>query len=213
MFEFIHSILHLDVTLTVWAQTYGSYLYIILFMIIFCETGLVVTPFLPGDSLLFAAGALAATAGSLEIQVIIPLLVVAAFTGDSLNYYIGKYFGRRLFQKESFFFKKKHLIRTEEFYQKHGIKAVIMARFFPILRTFAPFVAGIGNMQYRVFFLMSLSGSLLWISTFSLAGYFFGQIEFIQKNFTSFVMALLILPTLPIVIAFLKSYRLKSSKN
>ncbi len=213
MLDLIHGILHLDTTLIIWSQTYGSYLYIILFLIIFCETGLVVTPFLPGDSLLFAAGALAATPASLQIKVLIPLLIVAAFAGDSLNYFIGKYFGRKLFEKESLFLKKAYLIRTESFYQKHGIKAVVLARFFPILRTFAPFVAGIGKMKYRVFFLMSLGGSLLWISTFSLVGYFFGQIEFIQKNFTTVVMALLILPGVPIVIAFLKSYRFKSSKN
>lgn len=206
MVDFFYSLLHLDVTIQIWAQTWGSYLYLLLFLIIFCETGLVVTPFLPGDSLLFAAGALAATSKAIDIKIIIPLLIFAAFSGDSLNYIIGKKFGRKFFQKESFFLKKKYLVKTELFYLKHGNKAVFLARFFPILRTFAPFVAGLGNMKWRTFFSMSLAGSLVWIHTFALAGYFFGQIEVVQKNFTLLIMALIILPVLPIIISVLKPY-------
>ena len=213
MFEFIQAILHLDVTINIWAQNWGSLIYLILFLIIFCETGLVVTPFLPGDSLLFAVGAFAATKDSIDIRLIIPLLIMAAVIGDSLNFFIGQKLGRKLFEKDSFFFKKKYLMKTEEFFAKHGNKAVLFARFFPILRTFAPFVAGLGKMNYRVFVSKSFVGSTLWISLFSLTGYLCGKIPFIQKNFTTFVMVLLILPALPIGIAYLKSDRVKRQKN
>lgn len=209
MLDIIHAILHLDVTISIWAETWGAYLYLILFLIIFCETGLVVTPFLPGDSLLFATGALAAVSVALELKYILPLLIIAALTGDSLNYFFGRKFGRNLFEKETFFFKKKYLLKTENFYELHGNKAVFMARFFPILRTFAPFVAGLGHMKYRLFFMMSFLGSLAWIHVFVLAGFFFGQIELVKKNFTYLIMALLILPALPIIIATLKSFRVK----
>ena len=213
MLEIIHSILHLDITIQNWAQNYGSFLYFLLFLIIFCETGLVVTPFLPGDSLLFAAGALCATSGSLEVKFIIPLLIIAALAGDSMNYFLGRRFGRNIFSDNSYFFKKKYLVKTEDFYAKHGTRAVFLARFFPILRTFAPFVAGLGNMRYRTFFTMSFAGTVTWILIFTLAGYFFGQLPFIQKNFTLLVMALLIVPAIPIVITALKPYFNKPQKN
>lgn len=213
MLEIIQSILHLDVTLQNWAQNYGAYLYILLFLIIFCETGLVVTPFLPGDSLLFAAGALCSSSNSLDIKIIIPLLILAALAGDSMNYLIGRKLGRKVFTEDSFFFKKKYLIKTEDFYAKHGTKAVFLARFFPILRTFAPFVGGLGNMRYRTFFSMSAAGTFLWIFVFTLAGYFFGQIPIVQKNFTVLVMALLILPGIPILISTVRPYFSKSQKN
>ncbi len=209
MLDIIHAILHLDVTISLWAETWGAYLYLILFLIIFCETGLVVTPFLPGDSLLFATGALAAASTAFELKYILPLLILAALLGDSLNYAFGRKFGRRLFAEESFFFKKKYLIKTEEFYKLHGNKAVFMARFFPILRTFAPFVAGLGHMKYRLFLMMSFLGSVVWIHVFIMAGFFFGQIDLVKKNFTYLIMALLILPALPIIIATLKSFRAK----
>ena len=205
MYEFLQSLLQIDTTITLWAQNWGTLLYLILFLIIFAETGLIVTPFLPGDSLLFAVGALAAKSSSFDIKIIIPLLISAALIGDSLNFIIGKKFGRRLFEKESVLFKRAYLFKTEEFYVKHGNKAVFFARFFPILRTFAPFVAGIGQMPYRTFFSMSLLGSICWINVFILAGYYFGQIPIIQKNFTLFVMALVILPAVPIAIAAFKS--------
>lgn len=213
MFDLLQSILHLDVTIQSWAQNYGAYLYVLLFLIIFCETGLVVTPFLPGDSLLFATGALCANGNALDIRIIIPLLMVAALAGDSLNYLFGKKFGRKVFTKDSVFFKEKYLLKTEDFYKKHGTKAVFLARFFPILRTFAPFVAGLGNMLYRTFLWMSLSGTFFWILLFTLAGYFFGQIPIVQKNFTVLVMALLILPAVPIIIAALRPQRLKTPKK
>lgn len=213
MLEIIQSILHLDVTLQHWAQNYGAYLYVLLFIIIFCETGLVVTPFLPGDSLLFAAGALCSSSTSLDIKIIIPLLIAAALAGDSVNYFVGRRLGRKIFTEDSFFFKKKYLLKTEDFYAKHGTKAVFLARFFPILRTFAPFVGGLGNMRYRTFFSMSAAGTLLWITLFTLAGYFFGQIPIVQKNFTLLVMALLILPAIPIVITAIKPYFMKSKQQ
>ncbi|OFZ31973.1 MAG: hypothetical protein A2622_12105 [Bdellovibrionales bacterium RIFCSPHIGHO2_01_FULL_40_29] len=205
MYEFLQSLLHIDATINLWAQTWGLYLYLILFLIIFAETGLIVTPFLPGDSLLFAVGALAATSTAFDIKILIPLLVSAALLGDSLNFIVGKKFGRRLFENESRLFKRSYLMKTEFFYEKHGNKAVFMARFFPILRTFAPFVAGLGQMPYRTFVSMSILGSICWINSFTLTGYFFGQIPVIQKNFTVLVMALVLLPAVPILIAFFRS--------
>ncbi len=205
MYEFFHALLNIDQTILLWAQQWGLFLYVILFLIIFAETGLIVTPFLPGDSLLFAVGAMAATSDAFEIKILIPLLICAALLGDSVNFLVGKKFGRKLFEKESIFFKKSYLQKTEQFYLKHGTRAVFLARFFPILRTFAPFVAGLGQMNYRTFFSMSFLGSICWISLFSLAGFFFGQIPVIQKNFTLLVMALVLLPAVPIVIAALKS--------
>ncbi len=213
MLEIIQSILHLDVTIQNWAASYGAYLYVLLFIIIFCETGLVVTPFLPGDSLLFATGALCASSNALDIQLIIPLLISAAVLGDSTNYFLGRKLGRKVFTQDSIFFRQKYLDKTEDFYAKHGTKAVFLARFFPILRTFAPFVAGVGNMSYRIFLSMSLSGTFIWILVFTLAGYFFGQIPLVQKNFTLLVMALLILPAVPIIIATLKPYLKKTSEK
>ena len=170
-------------------------------------------PFLPGDSLLFATGALAANSGALEVHLIIPLFIVAALTGDSLNYVFGRRFGRKLFEKESFLFRKKHLLETELFYLKHGSKAVMLARFFPFLRTFAPFVAGLSKMHYRQFLAMSILGSLAWIHIFVLAGYFFGQIEIVKKNFTYVIMAFFIIPAMPIIIAGMRSFYAKLQKN
>ncbi len=209
MYDFFQALLNIDKTILSWAEQWGLFLYVILFLIIFAETGLIVTPFLPGDSLLFAVGAMAAKATAFDIKILIPLLIIAVLIGDSLNYFIGKKFGRRLFEKESVLFRRSYLLKTELFYSKYGNKAVFLARFFPILRTFSPFVAGISDMKYKTFFTMSFFGSVCWINVFTLAGFFFGQIPVIQKNFTLLVMALVLLPAVPVVIAAFRSILIK----
>ena len=207
MLEFIKSLLHIDVTLIAWAQEYGTALYLILFLIIFAETGLVFTPFLPGDSLLFAVGALAANPDFLDIKIIVPLLIAAAVLGDSTNYFVGRRFGRTLFSRDFFLFKRKYLKSTEEFYAKKGIWAISLSRFFPIIRTFSPFFAGMSLIAYRKFVVLSLAGSVGWILIFTSAGYFFGKVEIIQKNFTLLVMGIIAVSLLPIVYNVIKSYR------
>ena len=207
MMELIHSLLHIDVTLLNWAQQYGSLLYIILFLIIFAETGLVFCPFLPGDSLLFAVGALAANPLFMKIELIIPLLIIAAVTGDSINYLVGRKLGRRLFEKDRFFLRKKYLVSTEEFFQKKGVWAVSLSRFFPIIRTMSPFFAGMSLIPYARFLLLSVIGSIGWVLTFCLAGYYFGQVEIIRKNFTLLVLGIILVSVLPLVINFLKSLK------
>lgn len=205
--QFIDIILHLDIHLASLAVEYGVWMYGILFLVIFCETGLVVTPFLPGDSLLFAAGSLCAIT-ELSVLIVVPLLILAAVLGDSTNYWIGRVFGLKLFQnKDSKIFKKKYVEQTELFYKKHGSKTVILARFMPIIRTFAPFVAGIGSMNYRKFLSFSVIGSILWIGSFSFGGYFFGNIPFFKKNFTLVIVAIMIISLLPGIIQYLKHRR------
>lgn len=211
MFEIIDSILHIDVTLLQWAQNYGLLIYFILFLIIFCETGLVVTPFLPGDSLLFAVGALTATQNFLQLDRIIPLLIFAAALGDSTNFFIGRTWGIKLFTLNFFLLKPRYLKITEEFFQQKGRWAVSLSRFFPIIRTFAPFFAGMSTMKYRYFILLSFFGSVCWVMIFVLAGYFFGQIDFVQKNFTYLVMGLVLLSLTPIGITGFKTYFLKKT--
>lgn len=211
MLNLLNAILHIDITLVQWAQEYGPLIYFILFLIIFCETGLVVAPFLPGDSLLFAVGALSASGNFLKIEQIIPLLILAAVVGDSLNFYIGKNWGVRLFQKNILFLNPNYLKQTEEFFEKRGVWAVSMSRFFPIIRTFSPFFAGMSRMNYKRFILLSFVGSLLWVFIFVLAGYYFGQIEFVQKNFTLLVMGIVFVSLTPIVITGLKSKFLKKT--
>lgn len=203
--NFINSILHIDITLVQWAQEWGSLLYLILFLIIFCETGLVFMPFLPGDSLLFAVGALTANPNFLKLEIIIPLLIVAAVTGDSVNYFVGRKLGRSLFERNTFFLKKEYLSTTELFFQKRGVWAVSLSRFFPIIRTISPFFAGMSKLSYNKFLALSVLGSLVWVLIFTLTGYFFGQVEFIQKNFTLMVLALIIVPGLPFLIKIIKS--------
>ncbi|WP_409477160.1 VTT domain-containing protein [Pseudobdellovibrio sp. HCB154] len=214
MAELIHSILHLDQTLNLWLQMYGPGVYLVLFLIIFAETGLVIMPFLPGDSLLFAAGALCAiNPVDLRIEFLVPLLICASLIGDSLNYYVGLKFGRRAFEtkhKLSFMFSPKHLKATEEFYNKKGLWAVSLARFFPIIRTFAPFVAGLTRMSYKMFFRMSLLGSVAWVSIFTTAGYLFGQIPFVQKNFTVLVMGIVGLSLAPFLLGIIRKTFVKS---
>jgi membrane-associated protein len=209
--EIIDFILHLDKHLSEIIQNYGTWTYAILFLIIFVETGVVVLPFLPGDSLLFAAGSLAALPGSpLNVWVMMGLLIVAAILGDTLNYHIGDYLGPRVFRENSRFLKREHLIRTQEFYEKHGAKTIILARFIPIIRTFAPFVAGVGTMSYSKFLSYNVVGALLWVILLTGAGYFFGTIPIVQKNFSLVVLAIIGLSVLPVVFEFIKSRRSKS---
>ncbi|MDX2227573.1 MAG: DedA family protein [Verrucomicrobiae bacterium] len=197
-------VLHLDRHLVEIVAAYGVWVYVLLFLIIFCETGLVVTPFLPGDSLLFALGALAA-AGTLNLWVILVSLTVAAILGDSLNYYIGSKMGEKAFANpESRIFKRQYLERTHAFYEKYGAKTIVIARFVPIVRTFAPFVAGVGKMSYATFLTYNIVGAFVWIFSITFAGYFFGRIEIVQKNFTIVVLAIIVISVLPIVYEYVR---------
>lgn len=211
--QILDLVLHLDVHLAQWAAFFGPWVYLILFLVIFCETGLVVTPFLPGDSLLFAAGAVAALEGSgLDVRVMWVSLIAAAFFGDNVNYLIGRWIGPRVFNRpKSLFLNPDHLRKTQAFYDQHGGKTVFLARFLPILRTFAPFVAGVGRMERRQFVFFSFTGSLAWMSIFLGAGYWFGNISWVQKNFASLIMALIIVSLLPVGIAIVRQ-RLAASR-
>lgn len=205
MADFIDFFLHAERHLIWIIQNYGVWIYALLFAIIFCETGLVITPFLPGDSLLFAIGALAAQ-NLLDWKIILPLLLVAAIVGDSVNYAIGKWFGPKVFHYESSrFFKKEYLLKAHAFYEKYGGRAIILARFVPIVRTFAPFVAGIGAMNYAKFFLFNVAGALLWVGLFLGAGYFFGALPFVQKNMKVVILGIIIVSVLPIAWEFFKA--------
>jgi membrane-associated protein len=193
-------ILHLDKHLFELCSQYGAWVYAILFVIIFCETGLVVTPFLPGDSLLFAVGSLAAI-NALDLPTAIVLMILAAVLGDTVNYWVGSHIGPIVFQKEnSRLLNKEYLIRTHRFYEKHGGKTIIIARFLPIIRTFAPFVAGIGAMTYRRFILFNVVGGALWVLLFIPAGYFFGSVPFVKNNFSLVIIALILIPGIPSVV-------------
>jgi membrane-associated protein len=197
--------LHLDKHLAALVQTAGSWTYGVLFLIIFCETGLVVTPILPGDSLLFAAGAIAAI-GSLNIFLLMGLLIIAAILGDAVNYSIGKRLGMKVFEnKNSKIFKQEYLEKTQKFYDRYGGKTIIIARFVPIVRTFAPFLAGVGDMPYSKFAMYNISGAILWITSMTYAGYVFGGIEIIQKNFSLVVIGIVILSIMPAVIEYFRS--------
>lgn len=204
LLQLIDVVLHVDRHLNALAADYGTWTYFILFMIVFCETGLVVTPFLPGDSLLFAAGALCG-AGVLDPNYIFFLLVAAAFTGDNVNYWIGRRVGPAVFERENTrFFKKEHLMKAHAFYERHGGKTVILARFVPIVRTFSPFVAGIARMAYPRFLAYSLGGAAFWVSVFVYTGYFFGNLPFIKRNFSLAIVAVILLSILPGVIEYLR---------
>jgi|SRR5262245_1398020 len=204
---FIDFVLHLDKHLVELVQQYGTLSYGILFLIIFCETGLVVTPFLPGDSLLFAIGALTAK-GALNVYSVYLLLSMAAILGDSTNYWIGYFVGPKVFNSEnSRWLNRKQLVRTHEFYEKYGGKTVILARFMPIIRTFAPFVAGIGRMAYLKFLFYSITGTILWIGLFVTAGYWFANQAIVQNNFSLVVVAIIIISLIPAVIEVLRSRR------
>lgn len=191
--------LHLDVHLGEVIKDYGTLTYLILFAIIFCETGLVVTPFLPGDSLLFAAGAFAAL-GSLELPLLLGILYLAPILGDSTNYWIGRFIGPKVYNANSRWVKREYIDKTHAFYEKHGGKTIVIARFMPIFRTFAPFVAGIGKMNYVRFFTFSVFGTLLWITSCVVAGYYFGNIPFVKKNFSLVIFAIIGISVLPMAI-------------
>jgi membrane-associated protein len=208
VFEFVKMVLdfiiHIDIHLSELIRSYGTWTYLILFVIIFCETGLVVAPLLPGDSLLFAAGTFAAR-GDFSILWLFVLLSIAAVLGDTANYWIGNYAGPKVFHNENVrFLNRKYLDRTHEFYEKYGGKTIIIARFVPIIRTFAPFVAGIGSMTYGRFISYNVIGGVLWIGAFAYAGFFFGNIPMVKRNFTLVIFAIIILSVMPGVIEFIK---------
>lgn len=194
LFDFV---LHIDKHLGEIIANYGAWTYLILFAIVFLETGFVVTPFLPGDSLLFAAGAFAAT-GTMNVVVIFVLLTGAAILGDTVNYWIGHRVGPRVFEEDVRFLKREYLERTQKFYEKHGGKTIFLARFIPIVRTFAPFVAGVGTMRYGKFVVYNIVGALVWTSVFIFAGYFFGNIPFVRENFGLVVVAIILVSVLPV---------------
>jgi membrane-associated protein len=204
--EFIDIFLHLDKHLTDVTNQYGTLTYAILFAIIFCETGLVVTPVLPGDSLLFAGGALAAL-GSLNVWIMGVIIFVAAVLGDMVNYWAGHYFGARIFKPKARFLKAEYLVETERFYEKYGPKTIVLCRFVPIIRTFAPFVAGMGRMRYARFFAYNVIGALAWVLVCVGAGYFFGNIPIVKKNFTVVILAIIFISVLPAVIGFIQARR------
>ncbi len=204
MNQILDFFLHLDDKLIQIVGQYGTLTYVLLFLVIFAETGLVVTPFLPGDSLLFAAGTIAA-AGALNVIVLWLVLCVAAILGDTVNYWIGHFIGPRAFKSNSRFLKKEYLDRTHAFYEKHGGMTIILARFIPIIRTFAPFVAGIGAMTYSHFIVYNVVGGVLWVTLFTFAGYWFGGLPFVQKNFELVVVAIIAISVLPMVIEYLRS--------
>jgi membrane-associated protein len=205
--SFIDLVLHLDAHLLVLVQEYGMWVYAILFGIIFAETGLVVAPFLPGDSLLFVIGALCGM-GSLELQVALPLLILAAFLGDNTNYWVGRLLGLRLLNHPNQrLIKHEHLEKTRVFYAKHGGKTIIFARFLPIIRTFAPFVAGVGIMNYRLYLMFSILGGMAWIGSLVLAGYFFGNIPVIKNNLTLMIIVIVFVSFVPALLEFIKHRR------
>ncbi len=205
----IDFILHIDQHLAAFLQDYGGWVYLILFAIIFVETGVVIMPFLPGDSLLFAAGMLAAQyPESLNVLYVILLLIVAAFLGDTANYFIGKYFGERALRIKIFgrnFVKQEHIDKTHGFFEKYGATTIIIARFVPFVRTLAPFVAGVGHMKYRTFLSYNLIGALVWVIGLTLAGYFLGQIEIIRNNFEKVVLLIIFISIVPIIVSIIKN--------
>lgn len=206
MSKLIDIFLHLDKHLVFITNEYGIATYAILFLIVFCETGLVVMPFLPGDSLLFAAGAISSL-GTLHPIILIVLLGAAAIIGDTVNYWVGYHIGPRVFLKEqSIFFHRDHLVKAQHFYEKHGGKTIILARFMPFVRTFAPFVAGIGRMQYSKFLFFNIVGGIIWVTLFVSAGYFFGNIPFIQKNFHYVILGIIVLSILPALVHGVRDY-------
>jgi membrane-associated protein len=209
--KLVDIVLHLDAHLNALIATYQLWTYLILFLVIFCETGLVVTPFLPGDSLLFATGALAAAPGSpLEIHWLFLILTAAAILGDTVNYWIGHAVGPKIFgQKRIRFLKKEHLEKTHAFYEKYGGITIILARFIPIIRTFAPFVAGIGRMTYWRFISYNVIGGIVWVAIFLFGGFFFGNLPVVKRNFTIVILAIIFISVLPALIEYLRQRRKK----
>jgi membrane-associated protein len=208
--QFIDIILHLDVHLETLVREYELTTYFILALIIFCETGLVVTPFLPGDSLLFAAGAITAKVGILNIWILIPLLFLAAILGDNTNYFFGRYLGTKVFTRDYWFLKRSYITKTEEFYARYGGRTLVIARFVPIVRTFAPFVAGVGKMHYRTFIGFCIGGGILWVTSLTLAGYFFGGLQIVKDNFELVIFGIIGISLLPIVVEFVRAKTRKS---
>ena len=205
--RFIDLILHLDKYLLAIVQQYGILTYVILFMILFLETGVVILPFLPGDSLIFTAGAIAAM-GALNIYVLFVVVAAAAILGDTVNYWIGYYIGPKVFRKNYKLLNKEYLERTHKFFETHGGETIIIARFIPIIRTFAPFVAGIGRMSYFKFLIYNVIGGIMWVALFLFGGYFFGNIPFIKQNFTFVILAIIIISLIPAVIEFYRLWKL-----
>ena len=210
---FLEIMLHLDKHLAGLVAQYGTWVYAILFVIVFCETGLIVLPFLPGDSLLFVAGALAA-AGGMHIGLLIVLLIIAAVLGDAVNYAAGAWFGPKVFRWEnSRFFNRTAFDRTHGFYEKHGGKTVIIARFMPLIRTFAPFVAGVGQMSYARFAMFNVTGAVLWVTSLSLAGYWFGNLPWVKDNLTAVILAIIAISLAPLAVAWLRAKAGRASVN
>jgi membrane-associated protein len=199
--------IHLDDHLAAFVAQHGAWVYALLFVIVFCETGLVVTPFLPGDSLLFVVGTLAA-AGGMDIALVMALLIAAALSGDNVNYWIGRWAGPKVFrQEESRWFNRKHLERTHAFYERYGGQAIILARFVPIVRTYVPFVAGVGTMPYLRFLAFSVVGALAWVLSLCLAGYWFGNIPAVKDNLGTVIVVIVIVSVMPMAVAFLRARR------
>lgn len=211
--DFIDFFLHAERHLEWFIKNYDIWIYALLFAIIFCETGLIVTPFLPGDSLLFAVGALAGKQ-LIQVEIVTPLLLVAAIIGDAVNYSIGKWMGPKVFQYESSrFLNKTHLMKAHAFYERYGGRAIILARFVPIVRTFAPFVAGVGSMTYSKFALYNVSGAFLWVGIFLGGGYYFGGLEVVQKNMKLVILGIIVVSVLPIVWEFAKAWQEKRNSS
>jgi len=203
--QFFDFIRHLDVHLELLMQEYQLTTYFLLALIIFCETGLVVTPFLPGDSLLFAAGAIVAKTGILNVWLLIPLLIVAAILGDNTNYFFGRYLGDKVFTRDYWFLKRKYIDRTQGFYDEYGGRTLVIARFVPIVRTFAPFVAGVGKMAYPRFIAFCIGGGVLWVTLLTLAGYFLGSQPFVKNNFELVIFAIIGISLLPMVVEVVRA--------
>ncbi len=206
--NFIDFILHLDKYLSVIIQNYGTLTYFILFAIIFAETGLVVAPFLPGDSLLFAAGTFAAI-GTLNVLWVFIIVTAAAILGDTINYSIGKYLGAKAFEKYPKIFRKEYLEKTQNFYSKYGNKTIVLARFVPIVRTFAPFIAGVGKMKYSNFLMYNIVGGIIWVALFVFGGYYFGNLPIVKNNFSIMIIIIIVLSFVPILIEYWKHRRKK----
>ncbi len=204
----IELILNLDKYLDIILQNYGALIYLILFAVIFAETGFVITPFLPGDSLLFISGALFASKGIIELFLLFFILAGAAILGDSFNYWIGKYIGKKI-SSNSRFIKKEYMQRTHQFYARHGGKTIILARFVPIIRTFAPFIAGIGRMNYLRFISFNIMGGILWVGTFVFGGYYLGRVEFIKENLSLFILLIIFISFIPIIIEYFRNQSAK----
>jgi membrane-associated protein len=205
MAQFLDIILHLDQHLLSWITIFGPWIYVLMFLVIFCETGLVVTPFLPGDSLLFALGALSALPDGLDVKILLISLTIAGILGDTVNYHIGKFLGPKVFDRENRFFKKEYLSQTQAFYEKWGAFTIVAARFAPIARTFAPFVAGIGSMNYKKFLMFNVMGAIAWVFIFILAGHFFGNLPIVKRNFHIVIFGVIFVSVLPMLVPWVKS--------